>query len=279
MEDQENKVEEQQPVEQPVQPVTVDKEKKNKYLTIILIIGLLLIIAASIFKFFIVGEDEPKEKKDKNSKENIGYVILQEEEVKEILSNYIINIDEDCKGELYEFFVKEKQEAKDLTKTHVALTIASYLYSKENPDKKEVLKVTEAQYKAAGTKLFGTAYNGEVPEDLRGEYIIKKTAGDDVEISQGITNAVCRVYLTHFKVSTNRLDDDVLTVNLKTVFSVAMDEDTVIHHRDVETKHTIGVGYIGKVDYENYYPKGDSYRMTFKKFDNTYIFEKVELVK
>ena len=293
MEEQNNNVEEK-PVEQPVnevqetptieeqEPVVVEEKPKKqiegKGLLVIAIIGTILIIVALIAKSVFVPE-EKKEHRDKNSKEEIGYEILQEAEIMTILKNYIVDMDEGCHGELYQLFTKESQEAKDLDKTYVAETIASYLFKHENSDNMDKIIVQEGTYKAAGVRLYGTAYKDEIPDELKGEYIIKRDPSGSIEISKGYRDDLCRVYLSHFKISTNRLDNNVLTVNLKTVFSVAMDEDTVIHHRDVNTKHTIGVSVIGKTDYNTYFPRGDSYKLTFKKFDDTYIFEKVELVK
>ncbi len=272
--------EEKKPVEEtPVVNEPVKEKDKSKTLFIILAVGAVLIIVALIVSIVISNANQPKKKKEISQKEELGYEILDNEEVRKIIADYILVSDKDCNGELYSIFINDEIEAKDLDKKLVADTIASYAYEHEDLPKEGPLVITEERYKAIGTRLFGSAFSGEVPEELNSNMIIKHGASGNLEITKAEDPVpACQVTTSHFKVSTNKLQDDILTVNVKTAFSKKIDYDTSLQYRDAKLKNIIGVADIGKIDYEAYYPRGDMYRLTFQKFDNSYIFVKSELL-
>ena len=290
MEEEKKPVEETPVVNEPVaseptvnEPVVnepeVKKEKdKSKGLFIILIIGVVLIAAALVASIIINNASQPKKKEEKSQKEELGYEVLDNEKVRKIIANFILVADKDCNGELYPIFINDEIEAKDLDKTFVADVIASYAYEHGEVTKDSKVVIDEEKYKAIGTRLFGSAYNGEVPQELDSNMIFKRTDSGQLEITKAEPAKKCAVTTSHFKVSTNKLKDDVLTVNVRTAFSKQMDYDTSLQYRDAKLKNVIGVADIGNINYENYYPRGDLYRLTFQKFADSYMFVKSELL-
>jgi len=274
--EEEKKPVEEKPVE--IKPEEKKEKDKSKNLFIILIVGVVLIIIALIVSLIITNAGQPKKKEEISQKEELGYEILDNEEVTKIVANYILVNDKDCSGELYPIFINDTIEAKDLDKDFVIDTIASYAYENEEVPKEGPLVITQEKYKSIGTRLYGKAFNGEVPQEHNKNMVIKHADNGDLEITKAEITQPCQVTTSHFKVSTNKLKDDILTVNVKTAFSKKIDYDTSLQYRDAKLKNVIGVADIGKIDYESYYPRGDMYRLTFQKFDNTYMFVKSELL-